>query len=215
MTRVITPRGYLNIYDAMRILAEIPNYSAEDDEWRDTGDYLNDASSLDAATRDLRQRLCDGELTAYYQKEAGKVIQVPELIWENDQACLDRASSDEQFRDFRFLHDEGIEIDGIRRRTFISEKELKAFMRGEGEKPSSPLPKTKRRPGRPSGVGGFNDETWLNKMEEVVRQGKSPFQAATDIVSENIKDIERKPGTSDAHVADRLYSKYMKSNRPK
>ena len=88
-------------------------------------------------------------------------------------------------------------------------------MEGEGERSPSLLPKTKRRPGRPLGVGGFNDESWLNKMEAMVLQGKSPFQAANDIVSENIKDIKRKPGTSDAHVADRLYNKYMKSNRPK
>jgi hypothetical protein len=215
MKRDIAPSGYLTIDDAIRIRADVPTYSADDDEWLDDGDRLNDASAIDAATRELRQRLSDGELTAYVQLQAGPGSRVPEWAWADDGACLGSAGPDERFRDFQFLHDEGIKIDGVRRRVFLAEEEFNALLRGETEKSSPMLPKTKRLPGRPKGSGAFDDEPWLDEMEKLVLQGVTPFGAATEIVFKHEKDIQRKPNTKTEHVIDRLYSKYMRSDRPK
>jgi hypothetical protein len=215
MKQDIAPRGYLSIYDAVRILASVPIYSADDNEWLDDGDRLNDASAIDDATRKLRQRLSDGELTAYVQLQAGKPSPVPEWTWANDGACLGRVSHDERFRDFQFLHSDGIQIDGVRSRAFLVGVEFEDFLNGNTEKPPPKLPKTKRRPGRPKGRGAFNDEPWLDEMEMLVLQGETPFRAATEIVFKHPKDIQRKPNTKTEHLIDRLYSKYAKSDRPK
>lgn len=46
------PTGYVNICDAARIIAKIPEYNVGDGEYLDTGDYLEDAAALDNKTKE-------------------------------------------------------------------------------------------------------------------------------------------------------------------
>ena len=213
MKRDIAPSGYLSIHEAIRIVAEVPVYTADDDEWLDFGDRLNDASAIDAATRELRQRLSDGELTAYVQLQAGKVSRIPEWTWADDGACLSRTGPDERFREFRFLHPHGVEIEGRRSQVYLGEKQFEAFRKGETEKSPAMGPKIKRRPGRPEGVGAFDDERWLHEIDKCVEEGLGPVTAANSIAAAHREDVERKGGTSDENVSHRLYRKWRDTRR--
>jgi hypothetical protein len=77
MKHTITPTGYIGIDAATRVVAELPDDTEADQEWMDIGDRLNDAVALDRATRNIRQWLCDGTLTAYAANSEKKVTAVP------------------------------------------------------------------------------------------------------------------------------------------
>ena len=209
MTQDIVPKGYLSIHEAVRILADVPIYSADDNEWLDIGDHLNDASAIDAATRYLRQRVCDGELPAYYQSKTDRIIRVPKWTWADDKACLDQTRiRDVQFREFQFFHSDGIEISGVRSRVYLSKKEFDAFRKSKRGETDTETKKIEQRPGRPKGVGAFNDERWLQEMDKLIKEGIGPMTAANSVERGHFDEIERKKGARDESVAQRLYRKW-------
>ena len=215
MRRDIAPDGYLSISDAVRIVADTPEYSDSDLEWLDICDRLNTAEALDLATKKLRQWLCDGALIAYARDLSGEKTKVPEWTWTDDKACLADRSGDEIFREFQFFSADGVKIQEKWFPVFVLERKFESLCAG-GANTSPKINKIeKRRPGRPKGSAAFNDEKWLEKMESLVLKGHTPFGAAESVVADFKKDIQRKPGViKDEHIAQRLYKKYIESDRP-
>lgn len=213
MKRGLAPKGYISIHDAVAVMADLQDYAPEDAQWLDFGDRLADAEAIAAAVGELRQRLCDGELTAHYQPEQGKKAPVPEWIWSGDEASLQRAGSFDPFDKVYLFHTDGIEIDGIRHRVFLVEAEFEALQRRDTKPNPSLAAKIKRKQGRPKGVGAFDDDRWLDEMERLVRSGWRPYSAAVEVVARYGKDIQRKDGIGDPSVIARLYKKYVKSGR--
>jgi hypothetical protein len=205
------PTGFINIRDAIENIANIPEYTAFDLEYLDIGDRLNDAKALDAATKKLRQALCDGHLKAYTMDSAGVKRAVPIWDWANDEACLDDQSTDVQFNFFRFFHAKGIKLENVRKQVFITEESLTRFLTNA---PNPAVKKPTKKAGRPKGSGSFDDETWLGEMEKIIiDKGISPWAAAQSIVSDNADRIERKQGVLNEAVESRLYKKYKLSSR--
>ena len=204
MKHTITPTGYIGIDAATRVVAELTDDTEADQEWMDIGDRLNDAVALDRATRNIRQWLCDGTLTAYAANSEKKVTAVPAWFWVDDRACLDDYMPDELFGDFRFFHADGVRFDGIRTPVFLKVSEFSATLSGNTNPAQS---KTKSRPGRPRGSGAIDDGQWLDEMQEQVLDGITPWIASIVVVAEHQVSIERKTNATDQSVAQRLYNK--------
>jgi hypothetical protein len=213
MTGDVTPTEYINLIEAAWRIAGIDDYTEADLEWLDTGDRLNDAAKLHEATRELRQRLTDGELVACYKPKPGKWAPVPELVWTDDDACLDRGSPDPMFRDFYFLHPRGVEINGVRTPAFLLETAFEEFVSGGAKKRK--LPEPKRPPGRPRGSGAIDDNRWLLEMDRLCEDGVPPKTAANAVVADHKDEIERGKGVSDDHVAQRLCRKWKDTRAAK
>jgi hypothetical protein len=211
MTGDVTPSGYINLLEAVRRIAGIDDYTQAVLEWLDDGDRWDDASALHEATRELRQRLTDGELVAYYKPKAGKSVPVPEWIWAVDEACLELSKSDLIFRDFYFLHPLGVEINGVRTPAFLLETAFEDFVSGGAKEKISPQPK--RLPGRPRGSGAMDDDRWLSEMDRLCEDGVPPKTAANAVVADHKDEIERGKDVDDDHVAQRLCRKW-KDTRP-
>jgi hypothetical protein len=219
MKRRLAPKGYISIRDAIEVMADLPEYTREDNEWRDVGDYLEDAENVAESTKELRQRLIDGELVAHYQPSAGKTATVPELIWADDSACLGGGGPDVRFQHLKLLHPSGVMVDGTRRLIFLLEEEFEALRQGD----TQPNPSVavvhgiKRRPGRPKGSSPVedNDEEFLLMMDPTIEQGVPIMKAADAVVAENRDRVWRKNSkTTDASVSARLRRKWSKTRRP-
>jgi hypothetical protein len=211
----VTPTGYISLHDALRRLAKIDDYKEGDDEWFDIGDRLNDAQAMHHATQEMRQHLCDSLLTGYYFPGGGKPHPVPEGTWTEDDACLERVGPDLGLEHLWHFHRRGIQVNGVRWPVFLIESEFEKLRKGEAKPKTSMAPKIKRGRGRPKGVGGFDDELWLDKMQEFVHLGKRPLKAANEVLFLHEKEIEWEKGTDVLNVIHRLYKKYMKSDRLK
>lgn len=216
MKQAFAPDGYLSVYDATMVAAEIPENSADDLECLDTLDYLKDAEALDLATKKLRQWLCDGKLTAYTRALSGEKTKVPKWTWTDDNACLGDRSCDGRFREFQIFSADGIKLNEIRTPVFVLENEFRAILKGDTKPEEDKREKAQPRLGRPKGSGSYDDNQWLDEVEKQVLDKKvTPWIAAQAVVANAPPgSIERKDGVSDEHVAQRLYKKYKASDRP-
>ncbi len=214
MTYDFAPSGWISVSDAARRIADIPQYTAEDDEWRDTSNRLVDAEAVHGATTKLRRWLCDGLLTARTLGTDGKKTDIAAWGWADDRVCMDNAKHLKPIHRGQFFSPNGLLVDDIWKPVFVMEQELKALMRGEGVNGPSPSPKGKRPLGRPKGSGAFSDAPWLDEMEKQVKGGATPWIAAVAVVADNRDSISRKTGAKDDSVSERLYRKYNNSGRP-
>jgi hypothetical protein len=215
MTRDVAPTGYIRLKEATRLIADIDEFTEAEVDFKDVGDWHNEAIAIDDATREMRQALCDGQLTGYYFVGDGKAHPVPEGTWTDAEACLKRAGPDMGFEYVYHFHARGIEVGGVRWPIFLIEQEFEKLRQGEIEPKKSLAPKTKRPVGRPRD-SGFDDKCWLDEMEKYVQQGShTPYQAANRVAYDRFGEIRKKPGTDVQSIIDRLYRKYMRSDRPK
>jgi hypothetical protein len=208
MTRDLMPTGYLGIHEAAKILEEVEPITEKDIFCYDTGDHLNKAAAIDAATKKIRQCLCDGEMTGYFQMQTGEIKSVPEWTWADGETCMGHMSNDQQFDGLLYFHSDGVEIDGVRSKVFLLEEEFEALRNGEIKSTPRPKSKSKRRPGRPAGVGACEDDDWILAIDKLVKDGIGPKTAANSIVAAHSNEIERNEGTPDDSVAQRLYRKW-------
>jgi hypothetical protein len=215
LTYDFAPSGWISVNDAARRIADVPHYTAEDDEWRDGSDRLADAEAIHGATQKLRRWLCDAKLTASVLGVNGRIVDVAAWVWADNEVCMDNAKYLEPSDRGQFFSRKGLLVNETWKPVFVKDQELEALLRGEVVNGPSPSPKGKLSLGRPKESGAFTDMLWLDEMEKHVKDGATPWIAAGAVVADNRDSILRKPGARDENVAHRLYRKYSMSGRPR
>lgn len=213
----ITPTGYISLRDAVRRLAGIKDYAEEDDKWLDIGDRLDDATAIHDATQELRQLLCDGELTGYYLQNANNFPIVPRETWTDDDACLSSFGAYPGFENLFDFHADGIKLNDARHRVFLYEASFNKFLSGEAKPMKPHIPPELRKSGRPKNSSPFKDEDeeFLRLMAPLIEQGIPISKAADSVVAET-RNLVRgvKTTTKDESVSTRLQRKWRQSREP-